>query len=93
MTTGGYRLVVAATPERSLARLPEAVAAAVVELMVGPLVEALRRLGHPLQRELGGLWSHVAVPTGSSLTSTMARARSGCFESTIAPTPTGNAEP
>jgi len=50
MTTGGYRLVVAATAERSLARLPEAVAAAIVELMAGPLVEAPRRLGHPLQQ-------------------------------------------
>lgn len=75
MTTGGYRLVVAATAERSLARLPETVAAAIVELMVGPLVEAPRRLGHPLQRELAGLWSAGAVPTGSSVTSTMTPAR------------------
>ena len=57
MTQGGYRLVVAATAERSLARLPEAVAGAVVELMVGPLVEAPRRLGHRLRGELAGLWS------------------------------------
>ena len=57
MTQGGYRLVVAATAERSLTRLPEAVAAAVVELMVGPLVETPRRLGHPLRGELAGLWS------------------------------------
>jgi addiction module RelE/StbE family toxin len=57
MTQGGYRLVVAATAERSLTRLPEAVAAAVVELMVRPLVEAPRRLGHPLRGELAGLWS------------------------------------
>jgi len=57
VTNGGYQLVVAATAERSLARLPEAVAAAIVEFMVGPLVEAPRRVGHPLQRELAGLWS------------------------------------
>jgi mRNA-degrading endonuclease RelE of RelBE toxin-antitoxin system len=57
MTQGGYRLVVAATAEWSLARLPEAVAAAVVELMVGPLVEVPRRLGRPLRGELAGLWS------------------------------------
>jgi len=57
MTPSRYRLVVAATAERSPARLPEAVAAAVVELMVGPLVEAPRRLGHPLRGELAGLWS------------------------------------
>jgi mRNA interferase RelE/StbE len=52
-----YRLVVAATAQRSLSRLPEAVAAAVVEFMVGPLVERPRRVGHPLLRELAGLWS------------------------------------
>ncbi len=57
MTGIGYQLVAAATAERSLARLPEAVAAAIVEFMVGPLVEAPRRVGHPLQRELAGLWS------------------------------------
>lgn len=52
-----YRLVVAASAERSLRRLPEAVAAAVVEFMVGALLDAPRRVGHPLQRELTGLWS------------------------------------
>lgn len=57
MTGSPYRLVVAATAERSLARLAEAVAAAIVEFMVGPLVEAPHRVGHPLQRELAGLWS------------------------------------
>jgi mRNA-degrading endonuclease RelE of RelBE toxin-antitoxin system len=57
VTEGGYRLVVAAAAERSLARLPEAVAAAVVEFMVGPLVDGRRRVGHPLHRELAGLWS------------------------------------
>lgn len=57
MTTGGYRLVVAGSAERSLRRLPDSVAAAIVEFMVGALVENPRRLGHPLQRELTGLWS------------------------------------
>ena len=52
-----YRLVVAASAECSLARLPEGVAAAIVEFMVGALVDAPRRVGHPLQRELGGLWA------------------------------------
>jgi mRNA interferase RelE/StbE len=52
-----YVLVVAASAERSLRRLPEPVAAAVVEFMVGPLVENPRRVGHPLRRELAGLWS------------------------------------
>jgi mRNA-degrading endonuclease RelE of RelBE toxin-antitoxin system len=57
VTEGGYRPVVAAAAERSLARLPEAVAAAVVEFMVGPLVDAPRRVGHPLHRDPAGLWS------------------------------------
>lgn len=57
MTEPDYRLIVAATAERSLARLPEAVAAAIVEFMVGALVLSPRRVGHPLQRELAGLWS------------------------------------
>lgn len=57
MTEPDYRLIVAATAERSLARLPEAVASAIVEFMVGALVLSPRRVGHPLQRELAGLWS------------------------------------
>jgi len=33
------------------------VAAAIVEFMLGALVDAPRRVGHPLQRELAGLWA------------------------------------
>lgn len=57
MTGGPYRLVVAASAERTLSRLPERVAAAVVEFMLGPLTENPHRVGHPLQRELAGLHS------------------------------------
>lgn len=57
MNKPGYRLVVAASAERSLARLPEAAAAAIVEFMVGQLVANPYRVGHPLQRELAGLWA------------------------------------
>jgi len=57
VTAPQYRLVLAATAERSLARLPEGVAAAVVEFMLGALADAPRRVGHPLQRELAGLWA------------------------------------
>ena len=57
MTEAAYRLVVAATAERALGRLPEGVAAAIVEFMVGALLDAPRRVGHPLQRELAGLWA------------------------------------
>jgi len=57
VTSPGYRLVVTATAERSIARLPESVAAAIVEFMLGTLVDAPRRVGHPLQRELAELWA------------------------------------
>ena len=57
MTTEAWRLVLAASAERSLDRLPSKVATAIVEFMVGPLTEAPRRVGHPLEHELAGVWS------------------------------------
>ena len=57
MTDPEWVLQVAASAERQLDRLPERIAAAVVEFIVGPLCENPRRVGHPLQRELEGLWS------------------------------------
>lgn len=52
-----WTLVVAAPAERSLARLTEGTAAAIVEFMVGPLTDAPTVVGKPLQRELSGYWS------------------------------------
>lgn len=52
-----WRLVAAASAERSLGRLTEPVAAAIVEFMVGPLLDAPTVVGKPLQRELAGYWS------------------------------------
>jgi mRNA-degrading endonuclease RelE of RelBE toxin-antitoxin system len=49
-----WRLVVAASAERGLNRLPPKVASAVVEFMVGPLVDDPQRVGKPLLRELSG---------------------------------------
>lgn len=57
MSNEGWTLQVAASAERQLARLPERIAAAVVEFLLGPLCENPRQVGHPLQRELAGLWS------------------------------------
>lgn len=57
MTGTEYELVVAASAERSLSRRSEGVAAAIVEFMLGALVQAPRRAGHELQRELAGLWA------------------------------------
>jgi mRNA interferase RelE/StbE len=52
-----WQLLVAPSADRILRRLPEKVAAAVVEFMVGPLLEEPRRVGRPLQRELSDYWS------------------------------------
>ena len=57
MSDDAWTSRVAASAERQLVRLPERIAAAVVEFLLGPLVENPRRVGHPLQRELVGLWS------------------------------------
>lgn len=57
MTPPEYRLVVSATAERALSRFPEAVAAAIVEFMVGALIQSPRQVGHPLHQELTGLWA------------------------------------
>ena len=52
-----WTLRVAPSAERTLARLSERVAAAVVEFMLGPLVEEPTRVAKPLRRELAGYWS------------------------------------
>ena len=57
MNESSYRLVMAASAERALARLPEKAAAAVVGFVIGALVESPHKVGHPLRRELTGLWS------------------------------------
>lgn len=50
-----YSLTVSPTAARALAgRLPEAVAAAVVEFITGALLNQPTRVGRPLQRELAG---------------------------------------
>ncbi len=49
--------MVAGPAERSLHRLPDRVATAVVEFMVGPLLDGPRLVGKPLQRELTGYHS------------------------------------
>lgn len=57
MTRSRWKLVVAPSAERSLTRLPEKAAGAVVEFMVGPLTEDPKRVGHRLPGELEGLWA------------------------------------
>ena len=60
MTTGGggrYELRVAGPVARQLDRLDEKVAAAIVEFMLGALLENPQRVGRQLTRELAGLHS------------------------------------
>lgn len=52
-----HRLLVASSAERTLRRLPEAAAAAMVEFMTGSLLENPMRVGTPLLFELEGYLS------------------------------------
>jgi mRNA interferase RelE/StbE len=52
-----FQLRVTSPAQRQLNRLPENVAIAIVEFMLGPLVENPHRVGGLLQRELAGLRS------------------------------------
>jgi mRNA interferase RelE/StbE len=54
----GYELVLTPPEVRAIRTgLPEAVAAAVIEFMTGPLVSNPRRVGKMLRREIEGIWS------------------------------------
>ena len=57
MTRSRWELIVAPSAERSLARLPEKAAAAIVEFMLGPLTDDPNRVGHRLRGVLEGLWA------------------------------------
>jgi mRNA interferase RelE/StbE len=52
-----WRLAVSASAERGLSRLPPKVASAIVEFMVGPLIDDPHRVGKPLLRELSGYFA------------------------------------
>ena len=55
---GRFELVLTPPARRALTdRLPEVVAAAVVEFLTTALVQQPRRVGRPLRGELAGLWS------------------------------------
>ena len=56
--SGAYQLVLTPPAVRALQTgLPEAVAAAAIEFMTGPLLANPRRVGKMLRRELSGIWS------------------------------------
>jgi mRNA-degrading endonuclease RelE of RelBE toxin-antitoxin system len=53
-----YDLIVTPPAARALSdQLPEAVAAAVIELLTTTLITEPRRVGKPLRGELSGIWS------------------------------------
>lgn len=55
---GDYDLVVTPPARRALTeRLPEAVAAAVVDFLTSALVAEPKRMGKPLRGDLTGIWS------------------------------------
>jgi mRNA interferase RelE/StbE len=56
--TEPYAVLWSAPVRRAIAKeLPEAVATAAVELILGPLRENPRRVGKPLRAPMEGLWS------------------------------------
>ena len=57
MNEPAWELLVAPSAERTLARLPEKAAVAVVEFILGPLVEHPEWVGHRLRNELEGSWA------------------------------------
>jgi mRNA-degrading endonuclease RelE of RelBE toxin-antitoxin system len=53
-----YELLVTPPAARALSqRLPEPVAAAVIEFLTNTLIREPRRVGKPLRGELAGIWS------------------------------------
>lgn len=52
-----YQLKLAASADRTRARLSESVAAAMVEFMTGPLIENPQRVGKPLGLDVAGYHS------------------------------------
>jgi mRNA interferase RelE/StbE len=54
----GYELILTPPARRALTeRLPEAVAAAVINFLTTTLIQEPRRVGKPLRGDLAGIWS------------------------------------
>jgi len=47
----------AGSAERALSKLPDKAAAAVIEFILGPLLDAPRRVGKPLRGDQAGRWA------------------------------------
>ena len=58
MSAARYTVLLSPAAKRAIERdLPEAVAAAVVDFLFGPLAEDPHRVGKPLRLQLEGYWS------------------------------------
>jgi mRNA interferase RelE/StbE len=58
VSVAGYTVLLSPAAKRAIERdLPEAVAAAVVDFLYGPLAEDPHRVGKPLRLQLEGYWS------------------------------------
>ena len=57
MTAGDFEVVLTSAARRSVGRLPEKVATAVIEFFYGPLAANPARVGRPLRLDLDGLHS------------------------------------
>ncbi len=57
MSDSGWELIVAGPARRAIARIPTKVAVAVLDFLVGPLIENPHLVGKPLRGELVGLHS------------------------------------
>ena len=58
MNDARYELVVTAPAARAIREtLPDSVAFAVIDFIIGPLLENPKRVGALLRGELGGIWS------------------------------------
>ena len=69
MSAEPYELGLTRPARRAISEvLPEDVAAAAVEFITGPLLEAPYRVGKPFRDELAASTAHGSVPSGASCT-------------------------
>ena len=83
-----YQLKVAGPAARSLEKVPERVATAVVEFMTGRLMENPHRIGKPLTGRFAGLHAARVQDYGSGIASTRTAAPSWSFMSALVRTRT-----
>ena len=57
MNESGWNIVIARPARRAIDRLPAKIAVAIVEFVLGPLVENPHRVGKPLRGNLAGIHS------------------------------------